>query len=261
MAHPLTGLHNPMKITALVATLLASLSLSVSVLAQPVLKVGSTPTGSPFTFLDTKTNSIDGVMVDIVKAVGKEAGFGVQIEPMQFSTLIASLTSKRIDLISAAMFITPVRQEVVDFSQPIYSYGEGLVMSAKDLTAYQSFAELKGKRVGVQVGTAFVEPLQKLGLFSEVKLYDTTADLMRDANAGRIDVGVLDYPIAAFAVAKGMFPNLRMVTSYKPTMVNSIGIATQKGDVETMAKVNAALTKLKADGSIAAILKKWGLGS
>jgi polar amino acid transport system substrate-binding protein len=43
-------------------------------------------------------------------------------------------------------------------------------------------------------------------------------------------------------------------------MVNSIGIATHKGDVETMAKVNAALTKLKADGSIAAILKKWGLG-
>jgi len=250
-----------MKITALVAALVASLSLSVSAIAQPVLKVGSTPTGSPFTFLDTKTNSVDGVMVDIVKAVGKEAGFGVQIEPMQFSTLIASLTSKRIDLIAAAMFITPVRQEVVDFSQPIYSYGEGLVMSTKDLTAYQSFAELKGKRIGVQVGTAFVEPLQKLGLFSEVKLYDTTADLMRDANAGRIDVGVLDYPIAAFAVAKGLFPNLRMVSSYKPTMVNSIGIAAHKGDAETLAKVNAALTKLKADGSLAAILKKWGLGA
>jgi len=250
-----------MKITALVAALVASLSLSVSAIAQPVLKVGSTPTGSPFTFLDTKTNSVDGVMVDIVKAVGKEAGFGVQIEPMQFSTLIASLTSKRIDLIAAAMFITPVRQEVVDFSQPIYSYGEGLVMSTKDLTAYQSFAELKGKRIGVQVGTAFVEPLQKLGLFSEVKLYDTTADLMRDANAGRIDVGVLDYPIAAFAVAKGLFPNLRMVSSYKPTMVNSIGIAAHKGDTENLAKVNAALTKLKADGSLAAIFKKWGLGT
>lgn len=250
-----------MKLAAFAASLLATVAFSLPASAQPVMKVGSTPTGSPFTFLDTKTNSIDGVMIDIVKAVGKEAGFGVQVEPMQFSALIGSLTSKRIDLISAAMFITPVRQEVVDFSQPIYSYGEGLVVSTKDTTAYTSFAEFKGKRVGVQVGTAFVEPLQKTGLFSEVKLYDTTADLMRDANAGRIDVGVLDYPIAAFAVAKGLFPNLRMVTSYKPTMVNSIGIATGKGETETMAKVNAALTKLKADGTIAAILKKWGLGS
>jgi polar amino acid transport system substrate-binding protein len=250
-----------MKLAAFAAALLATAAFSLPASAEPVMKVGSTPTGSPFTFLDTKTNSIDGVMIDIVKAVGKEAGFGVQVEPMQFSALIGSLTSKRIDLISAAMFITPVRQEVVDFSQPIYSYGEGLVVSTKDTTAYTSFAEFKGKRVGVQVGTAFVEPLQKTGLFSEVKLYDTTADLMRDANAGRIDVGVLDYPIAAFAVAKGLFPNLRMVTSYKPTMVNSIGIATGKGETETMAKVNAALTKLKADGTIAAILKKWGLGS
>ncbi len=250
-----------MKLVAVAASLLATLALTVGApaSAQTPMKVGSTPTGSPFTFLETKTNTIDGIMVDIVNAVGKEAGFGVQVEPMQFSTLISSLTSKRIDLISAAMFITPVRQEVVDFSQPIYSYGEGVIAPVKDTTAYVALADMKGKRVGVQVGTAFVEPLQKSGLFSEVKLYDTTADLMRDANAGRIDVGVLDYPIAAFAVSKGLFPNLRMVTSFKPTMVNSIGIATRKGDTELMGKVNTALTKLKANGTIDTILKKWGL--
>src|ERR1700737_1418218 len=79
--------------------------------AQQVLKVGSTPTGIPFTFLDTKTNTIQGVMVDLVTAVGKDAGFQVQIEPMQFSTLIAALTSNKIDLISAAMYISPARRE------------------------------------------------------------------------------------------------------------------------------------------------------
>ncbi len=252
-----------MKLPALVASLFTALALTITApaSAQTVLKVGSTPTGSPFTFLDTKTNTIDGVMADIVKAVGKEAGFGVQIEAMQFSTLISSLTTKRIDLISAAMFITPVRLEVVDFSQPIYSYGEGVVVPVTDKTGYVTMADLKGKRVGVQVGTAFVDPLQKSGLFTEVKLYDTTADLMRDANAGRIDAGFLDSPIAGFAISRGLFPNLRMATTFKPTMVSSIGIATRKGDTETMGKVNAALTKLKADGTIDGILKKWGLAS
>lgn len=252
-----------MKLPALVASLFTALALTITApaSAQTVLKVGSTPTGSPFTFLDTKTNQIDGVMADIVKAVGKEAGFGVQIEAMQFSTLISSLTTKRIDLISAAMFITPVRLEVVDFSQPIYSYGEGVVVPLTDKGSYVAMADLKGKRVGVQVGTAFVDPLQKSGLFSEVKLYDTTADLMRDANAGRIDAGFLDSPIAAFAISRGLFPNLRMATTFKPTMVSSIGIATRKGDTETMGKVNAAITKLKADGTIDGILKKWGLAS
>jgi len=45
---------------------------------------------------------------------------------MQFSTLIAALTSNKIDLISAAMYITPARKEVIEFSEPVYSYGEGL---------------------------------------------------------------------------------------------------------------------------------------
>jgi polar amino acid transport system substrate-binding protein len=100
--------------------------------AQQVLKVGSTPTGVPFTFLDTKTNSIQGVMVDLITEIGKDAGFQVQIEPMQFSTLIASLTSNKIDIISAAMFATAARKEVIDFSDPIYTYGEGLLVPKTD---------------------------------------------------------------------------------------------------------------------------------
>lgn len=249
-----------MKNPLALATLFCALTLTFTTVAQAAtLKVASTPTGSPFTFLDTKTNSVEGVMVDIIKAVSTKAGFDVQIEPMPFASLIGSLTSKRVDLISAAMFITPVREKVVDFSRPVYSYGEGVVAPNSDTTAYTSFEEMKGKRVGAQVGTAFVEPLQKSGLFSEVKLYETTADLMRDANSGRIDIGVLDYPIAAYAINQKHFPNLHLVTSYKATMPNNIGIAGRKGDTELMGKINTALAELKADGSIDAILKKWGL--
>ncbi|BAR59215.1 ABC transporter amino acid-binding protein [Bradyrhizobium diazoefficiens] len=63
--------------------------------AQQVLKVGSTPTGIPFTFLDTKTNTIQGIMVDLITEIGKDAGLNVQIEPMSFSALIPSLTRAR----------------------------------------------------------------------------------------------------------------------------------------------------------------------
>src|SRR6266853_1846447 len=93
-----------------VVAALAGLASLAPAQAQTVLKVGSTPTGIPFTFLDTKTNTIQGVMVDLVTEVGKDAGFQVQVEPMQFSTLIAALTSNKIDLISAAMYISPARK-------------------------------------------------------------------------------------------------------------------------------------------------------
>ena len=68
---------------------------------EKILKVGSTPTGVPFTFLDTKTNTITGALVDLVNEVGKEIGYKVEIETMQFSALIAALTANKVDLISA----------------------------------------------------------------------------------------------------------------------------------------------------------------
>src|ERR1700737_374920 len=119
--------------------------------AQQVLKVGSTPPGVPFTFLDTKTNSIQGVMVDLITEIGKDAGFQVQVEPMQFSTLIPSLTSNKIDIISAAMFATAARKEVIDFSDPVYTYGEGLLVPKTDNKAYVTQEDLKGEVVGAQV--------------------------------------------------------------------------------------------------------------
>jgi polar amino acid transport system substrate-binding protein len=227
--------------------------------AEPTLRVGATPTGLPFTFLDTKTNSIQGVMVDLVSAVGKEAGFAVAVEPLQFSTLIPALTASKIDLISAAMFITPARKEVVAFSAPVYAYGEGLIVPKADTKDYAAFADLKGETVGAQVGTAFVEPLKKSGLFAEVKIYDTIPDIIRDVNSGRLKAGFADAPILAYYVKQGLFPGVRLVDTLKPSVVASVGISVRKGDTELLAKIDAALAKLKADGTLQSILTKWGL--
>jgi polar amino acid transport system substrate-binding protein len=229
--------------------------------AEPVLKVGSTPTGVPFTFLDTKTNSIQGIMVDLITEIGRDAGFQVQIEPMQFSTLIASLTSSKIDIISAAMFATPARKEVIDFSDPVYSYGEGLIVPKADTKNYVAAEDLRGEVVGAQVGTAFVDALKKTGLFGEVKAYDTIPDILRDVNAGRLKAGYADYPILAYNLKQGSFPEVRLVDSYKPTIVGTVAIGTRKGDQELLSKINTSLARLRANGTVDKILGKWGLSA
>jgi polar amino acid transport system substrate-binding protein len=235
------------------------IAFATSAGAEQVLKVGSTPTGIPFTFLDTKTNAIQGVMVDLVTEVGKVTGFRVAVEPMQFSALIAALTSGKIDVISAAMYITPARKEVIDFSEPVYSYGEGLIVPKSDTKDYTKFEELKGETVGAQVGTVYVEPLKKTGYFAEVKIYDTIPDILRDVNTGRLKAGFADYPILAYNLKQGLFPDVRLVTSFKPTIVGSIGIGVRKSDTELLGKINAALARLQADGMVKNILAKWGL--
>jgi polar amino acid transport system substrate-binding protein len=249
-----------MRVRRLVQFTVAALLLAAGVpaSAEQVLKVGSTPTGVPFTFLDTKTNQIQGIMVDLITEIGKDAGFAVQIEPMQFSTLIASLTSRKIDIISAAMFITPPRQEVIDFSDPIYTYGEGLLVPKTDSKNYAKLDDLKGEVVGAQVGTAFVDALKKSGLFAEVKVYDNIPDILRDVNAGRLKAGFADYPILAYNLKQGGFPEARIVESYKPTIIGSVGIGVRKGDSELLTKINASLARLKANGTVDRILAKWG---
>ena len=222
-------------------------------------KAGSTPTGVPFTFFDTKTNSIQGAIVDLAQAIAKDQKVTIEIQGMQFATLIPSLTSGKIDIIAAALGITPARKEVVDFTTPVYSYGEGLVVRADDAKPYASLEELKGEVVGVQIGTVYEEPMRKTGLFKEIKVYDSLADAIRDVSVGRIKAAFGDFPIVAYQISQGVHEGVRLVKNYKPIVNVDIGMAVRKGDKETLQKLNASLAKLKANGTMDQIWAKWSL--
>ena len=58
-------------------------------------------------------------------------------------------------------------------------------------------------------------------------------------NAGRFKAGFADYPILAYNLKQGGFSEARIVESYKPTTVGSVGIGVRKGDTELLAKINA----------------------
>jgi hypothetical protein len=85
------------------------------------------------------------------------------------------------------------------------------------------------------------------------------AQWLPDVNAGRLKAGFGDYPILAYNLKQGGFPEARIVESYKPTMIGSVGIGVRKGDTELLAKINTSLAKLKANGTVEKILDKWGL--
>jgi polar amino acid transport system substrate-binding protein len=221
--------------------------------------VGSTPTGIPFTFLDVKTNTIQGAMVDLITAIGDDAGFKVNVQATPFSALIPSLTSNKIDIISAAMLITPQRKEVIDFSDPVFPYPEGMVVAVDDNTPYKSLADLKGQVVGAQVGTVYVDFLKKNGEFAEVKVYDSLADILRDVSLGRIKAGFGDAPILKYQIAQNASLKAKLVSTYEPKMAGSVGIGVRKSDQELLKKINNSLARLQANGAVDRILAKWSL--
>jgi polar amino acid transport system substrate-binding protein len=198
-------------------------------------------------------------MVDIVRAVGKDAGFETEVKMLPFNALIPSLTSGRIRLIAAAMVITPARREIVDFSEPVYSYGEALIVRTSDATEYRTLQDLKGKVVGAQVGTVYIDALNASGLFPEVKVYDSIADILRDVGVGRIEAGFGDHPIVAYQLGLGTHPEVRLVRSYQPSVLGAIGIGVRKGETELLGRINESLARLKGDGTIEKILAEWDL--
>jgi polar amino acid transport system substrate-binding protein len=242
------------------AVVAASLAFGALSAHAGQLRVGATAGGIPFTFLDLKTNTIQGMMIDVVTEVGKRAGFEVQVQPMAFSSLVSALTSNKVDLLSAALFVTPAHEQVMSFSDPIYSYGEALIVPKSDGKAYASLSDLNGMVVGAQIGTLYLDALKKANVAKEIKSYDATADLMRDLNSGRIQAAIADSPVVSYYLKQGLYADTKIVSSYQPSIVGSLAIGMRKDETDVRQHIDAALKTMVADGTMQKILTKWGLG-
>jgi len=219
--------------------------------------VGSTATGVPFSFIDVKTNTLTGAMVDIMKAVAADSGLQIELRALAFAALIPALTSRKIDIISAAMLRTPARARVVDFSESVYSYGGGLIVPARDPKEYQKIEDLKGMTVGVQVGTRFFDELQAAGA-REIKTYDNLMEMLGDLSVGRIAAAYGDAPIFAYQITQSDIRGARFVKPFKPPNLEDVCLVVRKDESALLSRLNAAVKRLRAT-VIQQILDHWGL--
>ena len=247
-----------LKKIAAICLLGASIAFPGTAHAADKIRVGVTTTGIPFTFVDPQTKEIKGAMVDLAKAIAADNGLEASFEIVAFSALIPSLATGKIDMISAGMLITDQRKEAASFSSPVFSYGEAMFVAADDKQNYTLDA-LKGQPVGAQIGSAFVDPLKELGIFSEVKLYDGIADIMREVKLGRIKAGFGDQPIVAYQIANNPGLGVRLVDGYKPLKSSDVAPAVAKQNADLLSKINASVAKLKASGELSRIFAKYGL--
>jgi polar amino acid transport system substrate-binding protein len=231
-----------------------------SALADDVLRVGTTPAGAPFTYIDPATGETKGFMADLVRAIAQDNHFQVTLVPMQFSTLVSALASNKIDIISASISPTEERKKIVSFSDEVYSYGEGLMVPAADTKTYTNVKDLKGDRVGTVVGTSYTDVMRDTGLFKEVVTYDSTADIMRDIEAGRLNAGFGDYPVLVDRFQQNRHPKLRLVDTYQPIAVGlGISLAVRKDQGPLLQKIDASIRRFRDDGTLKRLLAKWNL--
>ena len=227
---------------------------------QGAVKVVITSSSPPHGFLDAKTNSLKGIMFEVAQAIAADWGVKAEFTEVPFGSLIPTLTSRRVDLMSAPLFITPQRAEVVDFSEPVYGWGEGLVVAEGKPADYPELKALSGKTVGCLVASVQYEMLKKVDGIKDVRTYPDYIQLLADVRAGRLDVAMIDPPSIAYQIASHGITGIKRVENYTPVNAWKIGLAVNKGDRELLETVNGSLRKLKQSGQLKKILDGWGVG-
>ncbi len=257
----------PALLPALLLTLLTALVIPSAQAVTPAeiksagtIKVVITSSSPPHGFLDAKTNSLKGIMFEVAQVIAADMGVKAEFTEVPFGGLIPTLTSKRAQLMSSPLFITPPRAEVVDFSDPVYGWGEGMVVAEGKKADYPDLKSLAGTTVGCLVTSVQYDMLKKVDGIKDVRTYPDYIQLLADVRAGRVDVALVDPPSIAYQIATHSIQGIRRVENYVPVNNWKVGLAVNKGDRELLEVVNASLRKMKQNGQLKKILDGWGVG-
>ncbi|WP_110955311.1 basic amino acid ABC transporter substrate-binding protein [Anaerosinus massiliensis] len=221
--------------------------------AEKVLRVGCNADFAPFEFQDVNGKEYVGFDMDLIRAVGKEMGYEVKIQNINFDGLIPAMEAGNIDVIISGMTITEERANKVQFSKPYYQ--SGLTIAVKtDNQDIQSFKDLEGKSIAVQIGTTGAMEAKKIK-DAKVKEFNSSADTFMELKIGGVEAVVNDRPVNDYYLAQGGSKEAKVLSEI--LTAEDYGIAVSKKNQELAKQIDAALDKLKENGEYDKIYTKW----
>ena len=241
-----------LKTAKIVAGTLFGLALTTAATAAQDLKLGANIGNVPWEFQNAKGEFV-GFEIDLVNEIGKRLGAKINVVNIPFNGQFAAVQSGQIDMAVSSMTITAKRLQSVSFAQPYYDSDQSLsVAAASKIT---SLTGLAGKSIGVDTGsTGDVWTTQNKDKYkiADIRRYEGLAPAMMDLAAGRIDGYISDFPAVQYYLRDK--PTFKLVARIPAGGQYSIMFARNS---PLAAKVDATITKLKAEGFIAALHKKW----
>lgn len=218
------------------------------------IRVGMSGGYFPFTFV--RADKLQGFEVDFMNAIGEETGHDIEFVTMSFSGLIGAMEADRIDTVANQITVTPEREAKFSFTQPYVYDGVQIVVkegNPKDITSPES---LSGKSVAVNLGSNFEEVLRKLPNAAEIDIRPYESNIEQDVALGRVDAFVMDRVSTAQVIAKSPLP-LEQAGQPFDEIQNALPFRKDDKGEALRAEVDAAITKLKENGKLAEISKKW----
>lgn len=222
--------------------------------AETVIRVGSSGGYYPFTFM--KDDKLQGFEIDVWNEIGKRAGYKIDFKTAAFSGLFGMLDTDKLDTISNQITITDKRKEKYLFATPYVYTGAQLVVK-KGNNTIKSLADLKGKKVGVDLGSNFEQILRNYDKNNEINIITYQGSgAYQDVVLGRIDAVMIDR-VSALATIQEQKLDLQMVGDMVEPIENAFPFVNNDKNKQIIEKVNKAIEDMRADGTLESISKKW----
>ena len=214
---------------------------------KTTVTVATSPDIPPFESLDG--SEVVGIEVDILQAITGKLGLEMQLEQMDFESVIPGVQAGKFDIGMSGITITADRQKNCDFTQPYFLASQAIVVTPdSDITCK---ADLEGKTISVQTGTTAEEYCMENGY--EVLAFAANNDAAAALTSGKAAAWVVDNEVGvALAAQQGLVVLDEAMTS------EPYAFAFAKDSALT-AQFDEALGELLADGTVAAIFEKYGV--
>ncbi len=212
-------------------------------------------TWPPMEFINKNKKTV-GFSIDMMEAIAKEEGFTPVFITTAWDGIFVGLLNGDYDAILSSVTITEKRKKKIAFSDPYFNAGQILTMRKDLVKGATSLADLKGRKVGAQIGTQGALVVKKhKGVI--LKTYDELGPAVEELANGTIDGIVADTPLVTEYLLNNKKYKEKFVVIGKAMTQEEYGIATRKGNEVLLQKINNGLAKIKNNGVYKTIEEKW----
>jgi polar amino acid transport system substrate-binding protein len=213
-----------------------------------------------------------GFHPDLVRAAFAPLGVTtIEFTITDFGALIPGLIANRFDVVASGLGITPERCKVVAFSNPDMSIGDAILVRKGNplgLHSYKDIAANPKARLGASRGSANARNATLSGVReSQLLLFQNTEATVSALTAGRVEAVTFSAPTAIGLLEDPNITGVERVSPFtgfiKPNgrenaLYSAIAFRASDGDLRDI--YNKRLAEMKADGTLAEIMKKYGFG-
>jgi polar amino acid transport system substrate-binding protein len=170
---------------------------------------------------------------------------------------------KKFDVDINQVSITEARRKAVDFSTGYYDLAQTVItIKGSKIAGAKSVAELKGAKLGAQVGTTSYTAINdQIQPTQQAAVYDTNDLAVQALQNGQVDGIVVDLPTAFYMTAAqlddGVIVGQLPAGSGKP---DQLGMVLAKGSPLTPC-VSQAVDALRSDGTLEKLASEWLAGA